>query len=204
MHALDESEAKKLLKKYGIPTTNFIVINKLNEIDKIKLKFPMVMKVCSPRILHKTDVGGVILNINDRKELKNSFKKLKKKFPEEKILIEEMEKKGIEIIIGVTKDEFFGKVIMVGIGGIFTEVYKDVSFRKIPINKNDANEMLMDLKAHKIFENFRIKLDKKSLVELIYKISKIVVENKILQMDLNPVFLYEKGLKVIDAKVILE
>lgn len=204
MHALDESEAKKLLKKYGIPTTNFIVINKLNEIDKIKLKFPMVMKVCSPRILHKTDVGGVILNINDRSELKNSFKKLKKKFPEEKILIEEMEKKGIEIIIGVTKDEFFGKVIMVGIGGIFTEIYKDVSFRKIPINKNDANEMLMDLKAHKIFENFRIKLDKKSLVELIYKISKIVVENKILQMDLNPVFLYEKGLKVIDAKVILE
>ena len=204
MHALDESEAKKLLKKYGIPTTNFIVINKLNEIDKIKLKFPMVMKVCSPRILHKTDVGGVILNINNKNELKNSFKKLKKKFPEEKILIEEMEKKGIEIIIGVTKDEFFGKVIMVGIGGIFTEVYKDVSFRKIPINKNDANEMLMDLKAHKIFENFRIKLDKKSLVELIYKISKIVVENKILQMDLNPVFLYEKGLKVIDAKVILE
>ena len=204
MHALDEGEAKTLLKRYRIPTTNFIVASKLNEIDKVKLKFPMVMKVCSSKLLHKTDVGGVILNINSKNELKNSFKKLKRKFPEEKILIEEMEKKGTEIIVGMIKDEFFGKVIMVGIGGIFTEIYKDVSFRKLPIDENDANEMLMDLKAHKIFENFRIKLDKKSLVELIYKISKIVAENKILQMDLNPVFLYEKGLKVIDAKVILE
>jgi len=204
MHALDEGEAKTLLKRYRIPTTNFIVASKLNEIDKVKLKSPMVMKVCSSKLLHKTDVGGVILNINSKNELKNSFKKLKRKFPEEKILIEEMEKKGTEIIVGMIKDEFFGKVIMVGIGGIFTEIYKDVSFRKLPIDENDANEMLMDLKAHKIFENFRIKLDKKSLVELIYKISKIVAENKILQMDLNPVFLYEKGLKVIDAKVILE
>ncbi|MCD6171765.1 MAG: acetate--CoA ligase family protein [Thermoplasmata archaeon] len=201
---MDEGEAKTLLKRYRIPTTNFIVASKLNEIDKVKLKSPMVMKVCSSKLLHKTDVGGVILNINSKNELKNSFKKLKRKFPEEKILIEEMEKKGTEIIVGMIKDEFFGKVIMVGIGGIFTEIYKDVSFRKLPIDENDANEMLMDLKAHKIFENFRIKLDKKSLVELIYKISKIVAENKILQMDLNPVFLYEKGLKVIDAKVILE
>ena len=204
MHILDESQAKNLLKKNGIPTTKFVVVNEYDELNDINLNYPLVMKVCSKKIMHKTDVGGVILNITNEQQLKKNFLFLKEKFGE-KILIEEMEEKGIEIIIGTTKDEFFDKVIMVGIGGIFTEIYKDVSFRKIPITRKDAEEMLKELKAYKIFEGFRgFKIDKEAVINLILKVAEIVEKNKILQMDLNPVFVYEKGLKVIDAKVILE
>ena len=204
MHILDESQAKNLLKKNEIPTTKFVVVNEYDELNDINLSYPLVMKVCSKKIMHKTDVGGVILNITNEQQLKKNFLFLKEKFGE-KILIEEMEEKGIEIIIGTTKDEFFDKVIMVGIGGIFTEIYKDVSFRKIPITRKDAEEMLEELKAYKIFEGFRgFKIDKESVINLILKVAEIVEKNKISQMDLNPVFVYEKGLKVIDAKVILE
>ena len=204
MHILDESQAKNLLKKNEIPTTKFVVVNEYDELNDINLNYPLVMKVCSKKIMHKTDVGGVILNITNEQQLKKNFLFLKEKFGE-KILIEEMEEKGIEIIIGTTKDEFFDKVIMVGIGGIFTEIYKDVSFRKIPITRKDAEEMLEELKAYKIFEGFRgFKIDKESVINLILKVAEIVEKNKISQMDLNPVFVYEKGLKVIDAKVILE
>ena len=205
MHVLDESEAKKLLASYGIPTTNFVVVENEEELSQINLNYPLVMKVCSSNILHKTDVGGVILNIANEKQLKENFRETKEKFPEEKILIEEMEKKGIEMIVGISSDDFFGKIIMVGMGGIYTELYKDVSFRKIPIMERDAENMLKELKAYKIFEGFRnIKADKNAVMELILKISDIAEKEKIHQMDLNPVFVYEHGIKVIDAKVVME
>ncbi|MCD6473898.1 MAG: acetate--CoA ligase family protein [Thermoplasmata archaeon] len=205
MHALDEGEAKKLLMEYGIPTTKFVVVENDDELDKIGLRFPLVMKVCSPRITHKTDVGGVVLNIANHKQLKENFLEMKRKFKDEKILIEEMEKNGIEMIVGSIKDEFFDRVIMVGMGGIYTELYKDVSFRKIPISKKDAENMLKELKAYKIFEGFRgMKADKEAMLDLILKISDFVVRERVHQMDLNPVFVYEKGAKVIDAKVVIE
>ena len=205
MHVLDESEAKKLLASYGIPTTNFVVVENEEELSKITLSYPVVMKVCSSRIIHKTDVGGVILNIANEKQLKENFRKMKERFPNERILIEEMEKQGMEMIAGITTDRFFGKVIMAGMGGIYTELYKDVSFRKIPIMERDAENMLKELKAYKIFEGFRnIKGDKNAMVELILKISDIAEKEKIHQMDLNPVFVYEHGIKVIDAKVVME
>ena len=205
MHVLDESEAKKLLASYGIPTTNFIVVENEEELSQINLNYPLVMKVCSSKIIHKTDAGGVILNIGDEKQLKKSFARMRKKFPNERILIEEMEKQGMEMIAGITTDRFFGKIIMVGMGGIYTELYKDVSFRKIPIMERDAENMLKELKAYKIFEGFRnIKGDKNAMVELILKISDIAEKEKIHQMDLNPVFVYEHGIKVIDAKVVME
>ena len=205
MHALDEGEAKKLLMEYGIPTTKFVVVENDDELDKIGLRFPLVMKVCSPRITHKTDVGGVVLNIANHKQLKENFLEMKRKFKDEKILIEEMEKNGIEMIVGSIKDEFFDRVIMVGMGGIYTELYKDVSFRKIPISKKDAENMLKELKAYKIFEGFRgMKADKEAMLDLILKISDFVVRERVHQMDLNPVFVYEKGVKVIDAKVVIE
>ncbi len=205
MHVLDESESKKLLKKHGIPTTNFFVVESEGELDKINLSYPLVMKVCSPRIIHKSDAGGVILNIADERQLRKEFLAMRKKFPNEKILIEEMEENGVEMIVGVATDRFFGKVIMVGMGGVYTELYKDVSFRKIPIKERDAENMLKELKAYKIFEGFRnIKADKQAMVKLILEVSDMAESEKIHQMDLNPVFVYEKGIKVIDAKVVME
>ena len=205
MRILDESQAKKLLARYDIAVPNFDVVENEDEIEKMKLKYPVVMKVCSSKILHKTDVGGVVLNIMDENQLKKNFIEMRRRFPQEKILIEEMEKPGIEMIVGINNDEFFGKVIMAGMGGIYTELYKDVSFRKIPISKKDAESMLKDLKAYKIFEGFRnIKGDADEMIELLLKISNLAIQEKVHQMDLNPVIVYEKGLKVVDAKVILE
>jgi len=199
---LAEHEAKELIAKYGIKVPKYKVIENADEINNIKLNFPVALKVSSPKILHKTDVGGVVLDIKNRRELRKKFKELKNKFPKEKFIVEEMAKKGIEVIAGIVKDKAFGKCIMVGMGGIFTEIYKDVSFRMLPISKEDAKHMLNDLKAKEIF--YRVKADREALINVLLKLSKMADEIKIKQLDLNPIFLYEKGCIAVDAKIILE
>jgi len=201
---LAEYEAKKLLLKYGIPTTKFELIENEEDIKNLALNYPVVLKVSSPKILHKTDVGGVVLNIGNIEELLKEYKKLRRKFPEEKFIVEEMEKQGVEIIAGIVNDAAFGKCVMVGMGGIFTEIYKDVAFRMLPITEKDAEDMLNDLKARGIFYGYRLNLDRKALIDILLKITKIAEETPIKQLDLNPIFLYEKGAKVIDAKIIME
>ena len=204
MKILAEYEAKKLLLKYGIPTTKFELIENEEDIKNLALNYPVVLKVSSPKILHKTDVGGVVLNIGNIEELLKEYKKLRRKFPEEKFIVEEMEKQGVEIIAGIVNDAAFGKCVMVGMGGIFTEIYKDVAFRMLPITEKDAEDMLNDLKARGIFYGYRLNLDRKALIDILLKITKIAEETPIKQLDLNPIFLYEKGAKVIDAKIIME
>ena len=205
--ALAENEVKDLLNSYGIPTTKYVVVNKESDLDSINLKFPVALKVCSNKILHKTDVGGVKLNIKDENELRVTFNKFKKKFPTENLLVDQMEEKGVEIIIGLVQDSTFGLSLMCGIGGIYTELYKDVSFRVIPIDKYDAQQMVEEIKGKKLLEGFRnIPADKKLVIDLLLKISKIGEElrDHIDQMDLNPVFIYKKSLCVVDAKLILK
>ena len=201
---LTEDAVKVLLRDYGIPTTDFVVIKSDDDLESIELEFPVALKVCSPDILHKTDVGGVELNIMDEEELKREFSEFKKKFPGERFIIEKMEPQGIEMIAGLVNDASFGMSIMVGMGGIFAEMYKDVSFRLVPIKRKDAEEMIDDLKAGELFKGFRgIELDRKAMVELLLKLSQIGTDfPSISQMDLNPVFVYSSGLKVIDAKMI--
>ena len=201
---LAEHEAKELIAKCGIKIPKYDIIKNEDEIDDIKVNFPVALKVSSPKILHKTDVGGVALDIKDKEELKEKFKEMKKRFPEEKFIVEEMAKKGIEVIAGVVNDRAFGKCIMVGIGGIFTEIYKDISFRMLPISKEDAEDMLNDLKAREIFYGYRVKVDKDALIDVLLNLSKMADETKIRQLDLNPIFLYEKGCVAVDAKIILE
>ena len=204
MKVLPEHEAKKLLIEYGIPTTKFEVIEKDEDIEQIRLTYPLALKVSSPKILHKTEAGALKLNIKSKEELIEEYRKMKEKFPDEVFLVEEMEEQGVEIIAGIVNDAIFKKCIMVGMGGIYTEIYKDVSFRMLPVGRHDIEDMLMDLKAHKIFEGFRRKVDKDALIDILLKISKIGEEMRIKQMDLNPIFLYEEGVKVIDAKIIME
>ena len=205
MKALAENEVKDILKKYDIPTTNYTVIEKKEDLESISLSFPLALKVCSPDILHKTDLGGVELDIPDKETLLKAFENFKKKFPDNKFLLEEMEKKGIEIIAGVIKDSTFGLSIMVGLGGIFTELYHDVSFRVIPITWKDAEDMLGELKGKQIFDGFRnMKADKEALIDLLMKLSHLAQNESISQMDLNPIFVYKKGLTVVDAKLIRE
>jgi len=203
---LTEFEVKNILREYDIPTPKYKIIKNEKELKDVNLKYPLVMKISSPKILHKTDVGGVILNINNYQELLFNYTKLRKKFHDIEIIVETMEKGNIEIIVGLLNDPTFGITIMFGIGGIFTEIYKDVVFRVVPIDRSDAEQMLTDIKARKLLEGFRnIKVDRESVIDLLLKISKLGVdfENVLDQMDLNPVIVKEKNLIVIDAKMII-
>ena len=204
---LAENEVKDLLKAYKIPTTKYRVINKKEDLDKIDLGFPVALKVCSNKILHKTDVGGVKLNIGNKEELEKTFKEFRKKFPKENLLVDQMVDKGVEIIIGLVQDPTFGLSIMCGIGGIFTELYEDVTFRVVPIDRYDAEQMVEEIKGKKLLEGFRnIPANKQMVIDLIVKVAKIGEElmDYIDQMDLNPVFVYADGLCVVDAKLILK
>jgi len=204
---LAENQVKGLMKTYGIRTTNYKVVNKEEDLKNLGLKFPVALKVCSNKILHKTDVGGVKLGIKNANELKKYFKEFKAKFPNENLLVDQMEEKGVEIIIGLVQDPTFGLTIMYGIGGIYTELYKDVTFRVVPIDRYDAEQMVNEIKGKKLLEGFRnIPANKNLVIDLLEKVSKIGEEliDHIDQMDLNPVFIYGDDLCVVDAKLILK
>lgn len=205
--ALAENEVKDLLKHFKIPTTQYQLISTENDLNNLTLKYPVALKVCSNKILHKTDVGGVQLNIANLDELKKTYRKFKTKFPHEKLLVDQMEPKGVEIIIGLVQDPTFGLTIMVGIGGIFTELYKDVTFRVVPIDRYNAEQMIEELKGKKLLEGFRnIPANKQLIVDLLLKVSQLGEKliNHIDQMDLNPIFVYKNHLCVVDAKLILK
>ncbi len=204
---LAENEVKDLLRAYGIPTTTYQLVRKEKDLDRLSVRFPVALKVCSPKILHKTDVGGVKLDIQDKDELRKAFREFRRKFPAEPLLVDQMAKKGVEIIVGLVQDPSFGLCIMCGIGGIFTELYKDVSFRVVEVDEYDARKMVEELKGKKLLEGFRgMKADKELVVDLILKMSKLGQDlmDRIDQMDLNPVFVYENALCVVDAKLILK
>jgi len=203
--SLAENEVKELLREAGIPTTDFQVVRKLVELDLKKLKFPVVIKVCSPSILHKTDVGGVVLDVG-KDQLEHEFAKMREKFPNELLLVESHQDRRVEVIVGLINDPTFGLTIMFGLGGIYTEVYKDVTFRVVPIKKEDAEEMLREIKAAPILEGYRkIKVDRDAIVNLLMKVSNLGEKymGEIAEMDLNPVFVKEKGAVVVDAKLLL-
>jgi acyl-CoA synthetase (NDP forming) len=205
--AFAENEVKDLLRAYGIPTTHYQVVRTEKDLESLTLHFPVALKVCSPAILHKTDVGGVSLNIQNKDDLKKTFREFRKKFPAENMLVDQMEEKGVEIIVGLIQDPTFGLSIMCGIGGIFTELYKDVSFRVVPIDEYDASHMIEELVGKKLLEGFRgIKANKKLVIDLVLKVSKLGEEliDHVDEMDLNPVFVYEKRICVVDAKLILK
>ena len=203
--ALAENEVKELLRESGIPTTDFQVVRKFEEVDQKKLKFPVVIKVCSPNILHKTDVGGVALDVA-KDQFEREFARMREKFPNDLLLVESYQDRRVEVIIGLINDPTFGLTIMFGLGGIYTEVYKDVTFRVVPIKKEDAEEMLKEIKAAPILEGYRkIRVDRDAIISLLMKVSSLGEKymDKIAEMDLNPVFVKEKGAVVVDAKLLL-
>lgn len=205
--ALAENEVKDLMRVYGIPTTQYQVVRSEKDLQKLSVRFPVALKVCSSKILHKTDVGGVRLNIRDDGELKEAFKEFRRKFPTEDLLVDQMEEKGVEMIVGLVQDPSFGLSIMCGVGGIFTELYKDVSFRVVPIDDYDAAQMVGELKGKKLLEGFRgMKAEKQLFLDLVLKVSKLGEEliDHVDQMDLNPVFVYEDRICVVDAKLLLK
>ncbi|MEM3806893.1 MAG: acetate--CoA ligase family protein [Thermoproteota archaeon] len=140
---IPEHLVKPLLKEEGINVPRYVLIDKLSDLEKTsRLHFPVALKVSSSKFIHKTDVGGVVLNIKDRSELKKSVIVFKKKFKEEKLIVEEMVNGNVEMISGLVYDSNFGMCIMIGVGGIYTEIYKDTSTRVVPVSKDDILQMI--------------------------------------------------------------
>jgi acetyl-CoA synthetase (ADP-forming) len=209
-----EPEAKELCKAYGLPVGVWKVIKTADEAKIIgkEIGYPLVMKIVSPDVIHKSDVGGVILNIRDGNEAADAFKKIEG--IRDKIgcrldgaLVEKMANEGTETIIGAKKDPQFGPVILFGLGGIFVEIFKDVSFRVAPITREDAMEMITELKAYPILKGIRGRSpsDIEAVVESLLKVSSMVMNlPEINELDLNPTIVYEKGCRIVDARIIMK
>jgi acetyl-CoA synthetase (ADP-forming) len=211
-----EHEAKTICREYNIPTTRFRIAKTTEEAVKFseEIGYPTVLKIISPDILHKFDVGGVILNIRNQEATKNAYskilenvKKLKPNAKIEGILVQEMAPASTEVIVGSIKDPQFGPTLMFGFGGIFVEVMKDVAFRIAPITKQDAKEMISEVKAYPILRGYRGQppLDIDMIVKILLSTSRLVMDHQeIKELDLNPIMVYEKGAKTVDARIILE
>ena len=212
---ITEEVSKSILREYGTSVPPYALVTTEDEAAKQakKIGFPLVMKVVSPQILHKTDVGGVKVGLENVEDVKKSFKDMysrlsKKKGVEIKgILLEKMVPKGVELIVGIQNDPQFGPVIMVGLGGIMTEIMKDVAFRMLPITTKDARSMLEELKGVKMLKGFRGSepVDMGKVAKMLVQIGKIGVDNAdyINSIDFNPVVVYPKSHFVVDAKIIL-
>ena len=213
---ITEESSKGILKQYGVKVPGFALAKSADEAAKQakKLGFPLVMKVVSPQILHKTDVGGVKVGIDNVSDVKKTFNDMygrlsKKKGVDVKgILLEKMVPKGgVELIVGIQNDPQFGPMIMAGLGGVMTEVFKDVAFRMLPITTSDAKSMLDELKGSKLLKGFRgsAPVDTNMVAKALVQIGKIGVENAdyINSIDFNPVIVYPKSYFVVDAKIIL-
>jgi len=200
-----EDEAKAALAALGIRVPKSVVLRAGEALDALPLSYPLVLKICSADILHKTEQKGVVLGIRQRSELDAAIADMRGRFPGGNLLIEEMEGRGVEMIVGLIKDPTFGLSIMCGLGGISTEIYQDVSFRKLPITPQDADEMLCELKGRKLLEGFRgIQADRAGFIDLLLKISALgeMYREDILQMDLNPVIVQPGGAVAVAAKIL--
>lgn len=210
---ITEESSKKLLADYGIKVPPYALVTTPGEAEKkaTEIGFPLVAKVVSPEILHKTDVKGVKVGIKSGSEAEAVFSemydRLSKQYQIKGILLEKMVPPGIEIIIGLQNDAQFGPVLMVGLGGILTEVFQDVSFRVLPINENDAEEMLKDLKGSKLLKGFRGSeaIDIGVLKDALLNIGRLGIDLApyFESVDFNPVILYPRDYCVVDAKIIL-
>ena len=211
-----EYEAKAVCQEYGIPVTKVKISKNPEEAAKFssQIGYPVVLKIISPDVLHKFDVGGVILDINSQEEAKNAYNTIVENVKEHKpnahidgILIQEMAPSSTEVIIGCIKDAQFGPTLMFGFGGTFVEVMKDVSFRIAPIGEADAREMMTEVKAYPILQGCRGQppADIDTLAQILLNVSKLVMDYpEIRELDLNPIMVYEKGAKTVDARIILE
>jgi 3-hydroxypropionyl-CoA synthetase (ADP-forming) len=210
---ITEELAKKILTEYGVKVPKYALVKSADEAEKKarEVGFPLVAKIVSPQILHKTDVNGVKVGLNSEAAVKETFNdmhgRLSKQYNVKGVLLEKMAAPGAELIVGLQNDPQFGPIIMVGIGGIYTEVFKDVAFRVLPITKEDAVSMMEDLKGKQILKGFRgappVSMD--ALANALVSIGNLGTDMAPYyeSIDFNPVIFYEKDYVVVDAKILL-
>jgi len=213
---LFSDEAKRILEAAGIAVPPFRLVKTLEEAIKAAddIGYPVAMKVVSEDIVHKSDVGGVILDIDDAREAANAYEAIiencKWHVPKAKIRgieVTKMLPRGIEVIIGATTDASFGKVVMVGLGGIYVEVMKDVTFRVAPLPKKEIRRMVREIESYPLLSGVRgeKRKDVEAIVDTIYRIGMLVTTfEEIVELDINPLMVYEKGAQLADARMSIE
>jgi acyl-CoA synthetase (NDP forming) len=207
---LSEHESKKFLNAYGIPVTREILVHEHGEFMKGvgEIGYPLVIKGCSSTLAHKTEKGLVRIDIRNDREANAAFEDIAARMndPEKAILVQEMIKGSRELVVGMTRDNQFGPCVMFGLGGIFTEVLRDISFRVAPIEKRDAMQMTREIKAHKILDGIRgmPPADMDKLCDILITVGYIGVENEsVKEIDINPLILSGRLPIAVDALVVL-
>jgi len=209
-------EALDVVKAFGLPVAKFVLVKDIDDIEKVRdvLSPPFVAKISSPDVIHKTDVGGIFLNIQTEEELKytveNILENVKRRMSNAKIdgvIVQEMIKGGYEVIIGGLRDQQFGPVVAFGLGGVFVEVLKDVAFDIAPIKPEEALSLIKSIKGYRILLGYRGKqpANLESLANVLSKASQFLWEYRryIKEMDLNPVIVTSKNSYVVDSRIIL-
>jgi len=213
---LAEVESKELLQKAGIPVVEARLARTKREAVSLskQMGFPVVLKISSPDVIHKSDAGGVKLGLANATQVGKAYSEIvssiKQAYPEAEIhglSVQRMAGPGVEVIIGMSKDPQFGPVLMFGLGGILVEVLKDVSFRIVPVSERDARDMIREIKGYPILEGYRGQkpVSIAALEKLIVRVSQFAENNPhIAELDLNPVFAYPDKAIAVDARVVLE
>jgi acyl-CoA synthetase (NDP forming) len=212
---LTEVEAKAVLQEAGIPVaaTTLARTREEAQAQADRVGYPVVLKVVSPDIAHKSDVGGVRLNLRDREAVGQAFDEIvanaKRAVPQARITgvaVQHMAPQGTEVIVGMTTDPQFGPVMMFGLGGIMVEVLKDVSFRLVPLEEKDAQQMIDEIKGRPVLSGVRGQppADVEALKRTILKVSEFVQQRpEVRELDLNPVFAYPDGALAVDARIVV-
>jgi len=215
-YVLMEPEAKRLCSEYGIPVPEFRLARSVEEAVRHaeEIGYPVVIKVVSPQVIHKTDVGGVVLNVSNAEQVREAYNRVVentlRKLPSAEIvgvLVEEQARAGVEVIVGAFKDEQFGQTVMFGLGGVFVEALDDVSFRVAPVSESDAEEMVREIRGYRILEGYRGRppADLEAIKSIVVNVSRMVMElQEIREVDLNPIYVYDRGAVAVDVRVILE
>jgi acyl-CoA synthetase (NDP forming) len=208
-------EAQRICTLHRIPTPKYEVTTSVDEAVKKagQIGYPVVLKVISPQIIHKSEFGAVIVNIADEKDLRIEYEKLIAEVHGRQpsasitgVLIEQMMPPSTEVIVGAIRDNQFGPAVMFGMGGIFAEMYDDVKFRVAPIDKTDALNMVRGLRGSRILEGSRghPPLDTDSLVNVLMRVSELMMEHSAIEeLDLNPVIAYSRGSCAVDSRIII-
>jgi acetate---CoA ligase (ADP-forming) subunit beta len=208
-NVLSEFESKQILADYGIPVTREILVQDRSDVLAAakEIGFPLVMKGFSHDVSHKTEQGLITLDIRDATEAEAAYDETTAKMDSASVLVQEMIRGDRELMVGLTRDPQFGPSVMFGLGGIFTEVLRDVSFRIAPLSKRDALEMMTDIRAKKILGPIRglESVDLDSMADILMKIGSIGLENaQIKEIDVNPLIVRGVSPVAVDALVVLD
>jgi acetate---CoA ligase (ADP-forming) subunit beta len=212
---LNEVESKQLLEAAGIPTTSARLARSADEAAAMatEIGYPVVLKILSQDIAHKSDVGGVALGLTDADAVRRGYEKMMADVaaaqPDARIdgvSVQRQAAPGTEVIVGVTRDPQFGPVVMFGLGGVLVEVLRDVAFRVVPLEPRDAGELVREIKGFPLLQGYRgaLPADVAAIESLILKVSEFVESHpEVEELDLNPVFAYPDGAIAVDARVIV-